>query len=83
MLRVNEDEKQLLEAFTGDLVAKRREGAGGVDNALAGLAPVLSGVGGNLGGVNQAFSDRSDRRESGVSQSVVRWISSRPPYPKT
>ena len=33
------------------------EGAEGVDNALAGLAPVLGGVGGNLGGVNQAFSD--------------------------
>jgi hypothetical protein len=33
------------------------EGMEGVDNALAGLAPVLVGVGGNLGGVNQAFSD--------------------------
>jgi hypothetical protein len=33
------------------------EGADGVDNALAGLAPVLVGVGGNLGGVNQAFYD--------------------------
>ncbi len=33
------------------------EGEDGVDNALAGLAPVLEGVGGNLGGVNQAFSD--------------------------
>jgi hypothetical protein len=33
------------------------EGTDGVDNALAGLAPVLVGVGGNLGGVNQAFSD--------------------------
>jgi len=33
------------------------EGVAGVDNALAGLAPVLAGVGGNLGGVNQAFSD--------------------------
>jgi hypothetical protein len=33
------------------------EGVGGVDNALAGLAPVLVGVGGNLGGVNQAFYD--------------------------
>ena len=33
------------------------EGEGGVDNALAGLAPTLAGVGGNLGGVNQAFSD--------------------------
>jgi len=33
------------------------EGVDGVDNALAGLAPVLAGVGGNLGGVNQAFSD--------------------------
>jgi hypothetical protein len=31
------------------------EGVGGVDNALAGLAPVLAGVGGNLGGVNDAF----------------------------
>jgi hypothetical protein len=33
------------------------EGVGGVDNALAGLAPVLVGVGGNLDGVNQAFYD--------------------------
>ncbi len=33
------------------------EGIDGVDNALAGLAPVLAGVGGNLGGVNQAFYD--------------------------
>ena len=33
------------------------EGTDGVDNALAGLAPVLVGVGGNLGGVNQAFSN--------------------------
>jgi hypothetical protein len=33
------------------------EGMDGVDNALAGLAPVLVGVGGNLGGVNQAFYD--------------------------
>jgi len=33
------------------------EGENGVDNALAGLAPVLAGVNGNLGGVNQAFSD--------------------------
>ena len=33
------------------------EGVNGIDNALAGLAPVLAGVGGNLGGVNQAFSD--------------------------
>lgn len=33
------------------------EGTDGTDNALAGLAPVLAGVGGNLGGVNQAFSD--------------------------
>jgi hypothetical protein len=33
------------------------EGEAGVDNALAGLAPVLVGVGGNLGGVNQAFYD--------------------------
>ena len=33
------------------------EGTDGVDNALAGLAPVLAGVGGNLGGVNQAFHD--------------------------
>jgi hypothetical protein len=33
------------------------EGVNGVDNALAGLAPVLAGVGGNLGGVNQAFND--------------------------
>ncbi|MBW2191434.1 MAG: hypothetical protein JRG93_17960 [Deltaproteobacteria bacterium] len=31
------------------------EGTDGVDNALAGLAPVLAGVGGNLGGVNDAF----------------------------
>lgn len=33
------------------------EGVDGVDNALAALAPVLEGVGGNLGGVNQAFND--------------------------
>ena len=33
------------------------EGIDGVDNALAGLAPVLEGVDGNLGGVNQAFYD--------------------------
>ena len=33
------------------------EGAEGVDNALAALTPVLEGVGGNLGGVNQAFND--------------------------
>jgi hypothetical protein len=33
------------------------EGLEGVDNALAALAPVLEGVGGNLGGVNQAFND--------------------------
>ncbi len=33
------------------------EGMDGNDNALAGLAPVLSGVGGNLDGVNQALSD--------------------------
>ena len=33
------------------------EGVDGVDNALAGLSTVLAGVGGNLGGVNQAFND--------------------------
>lgn len=33
------------------------EGIDGVDNALAGLAPVLFGVGGNVGGVDQAFHD--------------------------
>ncbi len=33
------------------------EGLEGIDNALAGLAPVLAGVGGNLGGVDQAFHD--------------------------
>ncbi len=33
------------------------EGVAGVDNALAGLAPVLFGVGGNVGGVDQAFHD--------------------------
>ena len=33
------------------------EGLQAVDNALTGLAPVLDGVGGNLGGVNQSFSD--------------------------
>ena len=33
------------------------EGMNAVDNALAGLAPTLAGVGGNLGGVNQAFYD--------------------------
>ena len=32
------------------------EGENGVDNALAGLAPVLAGVDGNLGGVNDAFN---------------------------
>jgi len=31
------------------------EGLEGADNALAGLAPVLAGVGGNLSGVNDAF----------------------------
>jgi hypothetical protein len=33
------------------------EGIDGVDNALAGLAPVLAGVDGDLNGVNQAFLD--------------------------
>jgi hypothetical protein len=33
------------------------EGTDGTDNALAGLAPVLVGVGGNLGGVNTAFQN--------------------------
>jgi len=33
------------------------DGTNGVDNALTGLSPVLAGVGGNLDGVNQAFSD--------------------------
>jgi len=33
------------------------EGLDGVDNALTGLAPVLAGVGGNLGGVDQALYD--------------------------
>jgi hypothetical protein len=33
------------------------EGANAVDNALAGLAAVLSGVGGSLSGVNQVLSD--------------------------
>ncbi len=33
------------------------EGLDGVDNALAGLAPVLAGVGGNLGGVDQVLYD--------------------------
>ena len=31
------------------------EGIDGVDNALAGLAPILVGVGGNLGGLDQAL----------------------------
>lgn len=42
------------------------DGAGGVDNGLAGLARVFSGVGGNLGGLNQTFADslcgKTDRR---------------------
>ena len=33
------------------------EGMGGVDNAVAALAPTLEGVGGNLSGVNQALAD--------------------------
>ncbi len=33
------------------------EGLNGVDNALTGLASTFDDVGGNLGGVNQAFSD--------------------------
>lgn len=33
------------------------EGANGVDNALAGLAPFIETLGGNLGGVSQAFYD--------------------------
>ena len=33
------------------------EGLDGVDNALAALAPLLAGVGGNLGGVDQLFYD--------------------------
>jgi hypothetical protein len=33
------------------------EGLDGVDNALTGLGPVLAGVGGNLGGLDQAFYD--------------------------
>lgn len=33
------------------------EGLDGVDNALAGLAPVLEGVGANLGGVDQVLYD--------------------------
>jgi hypothetical protein len=33
------------------------EGRSGVDNGLAGLAPVFAGVGGDLGGVDQALDD--------------------------
>jgi hypothetical protein len=33
------------------------EGIDGVDNAVTGLAPVLAGVGGNLGGLDQAYYD--------------------------
>ena len=33
------------------------EGVGGVDNTLAGLAPVLAGVDGNIGGVDQGLHD--------------------------
>jgi hypothetical protein len=33
------------------------EGANGVDNGLAGLAPFIESLGGNLGGVSQAFYD--------------------------
>ncbi len=33
------------------------EGLDGVDSALTGIAPTWSGVGGDLGGLNQAFSD--------------------------
>lgn len=33
------------------------EGAEGVDNGLAGLAPFIESLGGNLGGVSQAFYD--------------------------
>ena len=33
------------------------EGADGVDNGLAGLAPFIESLGGNLGGVSQAFYD--------------------------
>jgi len=33
------------------------EGMSGVDNALAGLAPSLEGIGGNLGDLNQALAD--------------------------
>jgi hypothetical protein len=41
--------------FSGDQAAG--EGVDGVDNALAGLAPLIESLGGNLGGVSQAFYD--------------------------
>ena len=34
------------------------EGMSGVDNALAGFAPIVAGVGGNLGPLNKALSDK-------------------------
>jgi hypothetical protein len=40
---------------TGSLASA--EGMSGVDNALAGLGPIVAGVGGDLGAVNQLFYD--------------------------
>lgn len=55
------------------------EGLGGVDNALTGLAPVLGGVGGNLDGVNQTFSDAicgvSDDPDAGLCDNGARCVS--------
>ena len=43
------------------------EGVDGVDNALAGLAPVLSGVGANLGGIDQVLYD-------GLCDGSIDWV---------
>ena len=43
------------------------EGLDGVDNALTGLAPVLAGVGGNLGGVDQALYN-------GLCNGTIDWV---------
>ena len=43
------------------------EGVDGVDNALAGLAPVVTTVGGNLGGVDQVLYD-------GLCDGSISWV---------
>ena len=43
------------------------EGVDGVDNALTGLGPVFAGVGGNLGGVDQALYD-------GLCDGTIDWV---------